>query len=223
MKWLKIIAGAAAGLYAFYYFAFPTYTHRFRLTFQVEVDGKVKEGAGVITVMDQDNQWVPLTQKRWSRTAKGPSPWIDLGDRGVLLVSMGSLWHAGANYAADLSFAAYFAEHGHAEITSLRVRDIHRQIGARTLRDDQMPPFIWIERPHDPNSARILSASNLSDVIGPNVRFLKLTVEITKDRADSSIYGKLPWLAAMCRGQFWSGKPWTKDFQLGAVDILGGL
>lgn len=34
MNWLKIFAALVVGIYAIYYFAFPTYTYRFRLTFQ---------------------------------------------------------------------------------------------------------------------------------------------------------------------------------------------
>ena len=227
MKWLKILAGAAAGLYAFYYFAFPTYTHRFRLTFQVEVDGKVKEGSGVITVMDQDNQWVPMTQKRWSRTVKGPAPWVDLGDKGILLVSMvqnrGAENSPRAYPAGRLSFAAFFGvDLGDPKIDIQSVREIHNQVGQKELRTDQWPYFIWLPNPADPGSALLVFPADFSNVIGPSIRLAKVAVEITKNSPDDTIYRKLHWLAAMEKSQFWSGAPWSREFKLRAVDVLGG-
>ena len=223
---LGSLGALLAGLYVFYYFAFPTYTHRFRLTFQVEVDGKLKEGSGVITVYDQDNQWVPLTQKRWKRTSSGPSPWIDLGGRGVLLVSMGTPFRVSDEPrpydASSLSFVAYFnAEHGSPNINSQTVRKIHSQVGARQLHEDQMPAFIWLADPLDPNSAQIVPPESFDDVISPSMRLVSTSVKITKDGPDNSLSAKLPWLAEMARAQFWAGKPWSQEFKLGAIDILG--
>ena len=112
MKWLARIAVLIVGLYAIYYFAFPTYTHRFRLTFQVEVDGQVKEGSGVITVSDTDNGLFPIGYDRWHRVVRGPSPWIDLGKRGILLAAikthMVSTYEPQPYTAGSLSFVAYF-------------------------------------------------------------------------------------------------------------------
>ena len=156
MKWLARIAVLTVGLYAIYYFAFPTYTHRFRLTFQVEVDGKVKEGTGVITVTDQDNQWVPLSQNRWKRRTRGLSRWLDLGKRDSRLAINN---HVLTDYeprpypAGMLLFVASFkAKHRSLNISGRTVRDIvpNRKTAARMERRSES---IWLPASWYPLSA----------------------------------------------------------------------
>ena len=223
---LGSLAALLAGLYVFHYFAFPTYTHRFRLTFQVEVDGKLKEGSGVITVYDQDNKWVPLTQKRWKRTSSGPSPWMDLGKRGMLLAAMRpyrASYEPRPHSVANLSFVAFFGGyHGSIGINSQTVQDIHKQTGKRRLKDDQLPEFIWLPNPQDPTSASIVQPEKFSEEIGNDVRFAGAYVEITTERPDNSLYEKLPWLASIKKEQALSWHTITpEEFKLGAHNLLG--
>ena len=225
--WLIRIGLLLSGLYAFYYVAFPVYTHRFRLTFQVEVNGKVKEGSGVITVLHQDNQHVPLTQKRWKLSEYGPSPWIDLGERGIVLAAIEI--HVPSNYkpkpfdAGLLSFVAYFgAEHGNPNISQRTVREIHNQSGRRQLKDNQLPEFIWLPNPSDPNSAQIVPPDSFGDIVGSDIRLGAVFVEVTEDRPDNSLYAKLPWLKAMAQKERgWGLQVYPVQFKLNACNLLG--
>jgi hypothetical protein len=230
MKWLARTVVLIVGLYAIYYFAFPTYTHRFRLTFQVEVDGQVKEGTGVITVTDQDNQWVPLSQKRWKRATRGPSPWIDLGNRGILVVAINN--HVPTDYeprpyaAGMLSFVAFFkAKHGSPNISGRTVRDIRTQTGRRQLGLDQLPEFIWLPAPLDPLSAVRVPPQRFSELIGEGVVLRDVYVEVTNDEPNNSLYGKLPWLAEMERSDHgWAGLGTVTHyarFKLEASNLVG--
>jgi hypothetical protein len=227
MSSLRKLGLFLAGLYAVYYFAFPTYTHRFRLTFQIEENGQVKEGTGVITVSNQDNSWVPLTQTRWTRTARGPSPWIDLGARGILLIAI--LPHVPYSYdpkpydAGSLSFVAFFGadQYGNSKITPLNVIDIKKQVGPRTLHDDQYPEFVWLSNPADPSSAKIVPPQLFTEVIGADVRLVSVSVEITTDHSDNSLYQKLPWLAELEKQEFWNPPYQTAKFKLTSRKLLG--
>lgn len=225
IKLLMWIAGITAGLVAIYYYAFPTYEHRFRLTFQVEVNGQVKEGSGVITVYDRYNPMVsggPV----WHRTARGPSPWIDLGERGVLLVAI--IPHVPFVYepppyaASHLSFVGYFdAKYPDIGVSDDRVGDIRKQKGLRKLRADQMPEFIWLPDPLRRASAQNVPAHLISETIS-GVRLLGATIEITDDQPDVSLYSKLPWLAALEQQENKTGitiRP--APFELHARNIIG--
>ena len=226
--WLVRLGLLLSGLYAFYYFAFPVYTHRFRLTFQVEVNGKVKEGSGVITVAIQDNQMVPLNQSRWNLTRRGPSPWIDLGQRGILLAAIEPhifSYKPNPYDVGELSFVVYFgAEHGRPEISRENVRNIANQKGKRQLKDNQLPEFIWLPDPHNPKSAQIVPPSRFGDVIGQDVSLGAVFVEITRDHSNASLYEKLPWLQTMEKKEKASGMIYRPaEFQLSAHVLLGDL
>ncbi len=69
MKWPKIFAvlGAlAAGLYLYYQWAFPVYSYRFRVTIEVDDNGKVYSGSGIIQSSWQNApNWVPV-EKHWT-------------------------------------------------------------------------------------------------------------------------------------------------------------
>ena len=226
MKWLKILAGAAAGLYALYYFAFPTYTHKFRLTFQVEVDGKVKEGSSVITVYDKDLQWMPLVQKRWRRWARGPSPWIDLGERGIILVSMTphGRYEPRPFSVAALSFAAYFDARPESNKIELEyIKKISSEHGIRQLMKGQLPSFIWFPSPMKPSSAKVVAPKQFPEIVGPDVKLGLVTVEITNAEPNRSLYDKLPWLAELERQQVEHGMKWSEEFVLNASDLVGDL
>lgn len=108
-KVLGWIVAAIIALMGYIYFFGGPYEHRFRLTFDVTVDGQVKQGTGVISVFDSDLRNVLFAQKDWTRTGKGPSPWVDLGKHGVLVIGMktNAPEHSPRPYAASmLSFVA---------------------------------------------------------------------------------------------------------------------
>ncbi len=201
MKWLKraaitvtIIVAAGA---AFIYFAFPTYTHRFRLTFEIDDNGQTKVGTGVITVRDTDNNWLLAAQKRWRRDAVGPPPWVDLGDRGILLPAMMPMFpmNRKLNPVAMLSFVGYLgAKYGSPNISKQNIEKIQTASGIREIPNDQLPQFIWFSDPLDRNSARPVASDEFETVIGPDVRFVRMYVEITTDEPDQSLYEHLPWL-----------------------------
>jgi hypothetical protein len=228
MKWLGWLAAVAIGVYVFFsYFAFPTYTHRFRLSFQVEVDGKVREGTGVITVSIQDNQWLPFAQNRWHWVVRGPSPWVDLGEKGIVVAAMMGF---PANYkpepmpAGTLSFLAYFGgRFGEIPVDASSVREIRSKTGVRELKNDQLPQFIWIPHVADRASAVAVPPDKLSDMIGNGVRFVGAQAEITKDEPNDSLLKKLPWLAELRIEEVRTGRRTTYPNVLGTHHLIGDL
>lgn len=71
------------------------------------------------------------------------------------------------------------------------------QTGPHVLRSDQMPQFIWFPDPKNPHSAQLAPADKFEQVIGPGVKLADVTVEITQDKPDNSLYAALPWLSAL--------------------------
>ena len=79
---------AAVGLYLAYSIYTTTYRYNYKLTLEVEADGKVYSGSSVISVTANDNHKALWVYPGWSTSAWGVSPWVDLGARGVVFVSI---------------------------------------------------------------------------------------------------------------------------------------
>lgn len=227
-RFLVFAAACAALAYGAYLLVFPQYTHRFRVTINVDDNGKPKVGSGVVTVTYQNIDALLVNQRRWNVSARGPAPWVDLGPKGIIAAAIYS--YTPANYeplpysAADLSFVAYYgAKHHDPKISTANIKNISGAAGPRELRFDQMPEFIWIADVNDPDTAKLVPADKFAEIIGPGVRLSSVTVEITKDPADNSLYQKLPWLSSMEHDQYRRLVVSSIPFKLNATYLVGDL
>lgn len=224
-KVLGWMVAAIVALVGYIYYHSIPYEHRFRLTFDVTVDGQVRQGTGVISVFDTDLRKLPLSQSEWKRRGKGPSPWVDLGKHGILLIAI-SLKATGsiprAYHAADLSFVAFYgASQGNPKISEETVIGIHRMQGKRELPAEDAQ-FIWLPNPNDPNSAVFIPPASKAALSDVGIEIGNLTIEITDDKRDDSIYARLPWLADM--EQLQREHPMTTlRYHLRADHVLGDI
>ncbi|WP_414463298.1 hypothetical protein [Hyphomicrobium sp. DY-1] len=221
-------AVGAAVLYGAYLLVFPQYTHRFRITITVDDNGKPRVGSGVVTVTYQNVDALLVNQKSWNVSARGPAPWVDLGQKGIIAAAIYS--YTPVNYepmpysAADLSFVAYYgAKHHDPKLSKANIENISREAGLRKLRLDQMPEFIWIPDVANPNSAELVPADKFSEIIGPGIQLSSVTVEITDAGSDNSLYQKLPWLSGMERDQYRRLVVSSIPFKLNATYLVGDL
>lgn len=68
---------------------YPSYTHRYRLTLEVEADGEVRTGAGVIEVTWRSQPTFSGNLPPWVGDVRGQAVPVDLGRHDVLLASLG--------------------------------------------------------------------------------------------------------------------------------------
>jgi len=68
----------------------PHYTHHYRLTLEVEADGEVHTGSGVIAVVWRyGGTWeTPDEYGAWHETVRGQAVAVDLGRRGLLIARL---------------------------------------------------------------------------------------------------------------------------------------
>jgi hypothetical protein len=227
----RILRGGLVGaavLYVAYLLLFPQYTHRFRVTINVDDNGKPRSGTGIITVTYQNVDALLVNQKQWNVSARGPAPWVDLGPKGIIAAAIYAYYPA--NYeplpytGAALSFVAYYgAKHHDPKVSLANIKKISEATGARELRFDQMPEFIWIPDVANPASAKLVPADKFSEIIGPGIQLSSVTIEITDDRADKSLYERLPWLSAMERDQYRRLVVSSIPFKLNAEYLVGDL
>jgi hypothetical protein len=104
---LGVIVGGIAVLVAVYEFGY-THRYRYRLTLEVEADGQVKTGSGVIQVTSRLD-FVPGRPLKFTTTFSGEAVYVDLGPRGNLFALLTS--QDGFN-AAYLPSKAFFPHGG---------------------------------------------------------------------------------------------------------------
>lgn len=72
---------------ATYKFFYPTYTHRYRLTVNIDADGKLHSGSSVIEVQRIYQPKIAV-QSRYHIEVVGVSPVVSLGSRGVVVAAL---------------------------------------------------------------------------------------------------------------------------------------
>ncbi len=196
---------AAVFLYFAYSFYTTTYHYNYKLTLVVEADGKVHSGSSIISVTVYDNRKALWSHPGWATSAWGGSPWVDLGERGVLLVSVEPTFYQvspGVHRpfgGAALPFAAFFG----AKPPLLGELNEANLIQMSTIRKrGEVSPLLaqlmWMPAANRPKSAEFFPPNDQAELETRGITVRSLFVEMTNERADySATYDKFPWLKGM--------------------------
>lgn len=196
---------AAVFLYFAYSFYTTTYHYNYKLTLVVEADGKVHSGSSIISVTVYDNRKALWTHPGWKSVAWGGSPWVDLGEHGVMLVSSKPTFYqvpdgahrplgvAGfalaAFWGAKLPIVDLVSEKNLTQIVKIKER------GEVSL---DLAQLIWMPDPNRPRSAEFYPPNDQAELETRGIQVRGLFVEMTNERADySATYDKFPWLKGM--------------------------
>ena len=201
MKWLGILVAIILGLYGLYLYNFPSASHRYRLTVEIEADGEVHSGTGVVQVL-----WFEQTMShvRINSHVEGRAALVDLGKHGIVIAALKNNvrsveFKPPPLDAERLALAAFFGK----PWPTLRISGqrkayavIGGETGQRSLPEVFYPPFIWLPNPSDRGAAEPMMAHEFSSKIDPSVKIRSVTVEMTSDPLDNTLFEKLPWLEA---------------------------
>jgi hypothetical protein len=176
--------------------AFPSYSHRYRLTVSVEVDGEIHSGSSVIEVTWRGQPEIGDVGAFYPST-RGQAAFVDMGRHGAIVAAL-LPGQAGTRStdAKYLAMKAYGVTEGYDAY-----RRIAQQNGRRDLKTDNMPLLIWFENPADPTTARVIDPSALSNTLGPTAHLAAAYVEITSAPIVIDIDKKLPWYPELARRQ----------------------
>lgn len=238
LRWLVLIIVLPIALYLY---NSPTYQHRYKLTVEIEVAGKTQVAESILTV----TRYVPAIildapQRAFDRV-DGESPMFDLGDRGVLLAAIlpssddferdpNNANRGPALTAVQFAYVAIKSSKPKetrelAEREDLRyAQAIQKFSGKYNLKPQDYPAFIWLRSRDNPSTARPLLASQIPNVIGPDVRVTRATVEMTTDKPLHKLREQLPWLEALHQKEHEHGyiKHFDKEYTFTTKEILGG-
>lgn len=189
-----LLLGAGA-LVAGYWYKYPNYTCRYRLTVNIEVDGKLHSGSSVIEVTWHGGPEIGDVGA-YHPTIRGQATLVDLDGRGVLVATLIAEdwgWHnSNAGYGALWLVPRAFGDQkggDHAMLPTLR--------GKRKLAFDNLPRFLWFANPQDPTTATTLLVDDVPRLFGPSARFAGAFVEITREPLVIDVRQKLPWIKVL--------------------------
>ena len=201
---IALLVGAIV-LYLAYSYYTTVYHYNYRLTLEVEADGKVYSGSSVISVTVYDNRQARWSHPGWATSAWGGSPGVDLGECGVLLVSVEPTFYQvspGVHRpfgGAALPFAAFFG----AKPPLLGELNEANLIQMSTIRKrGEVSPLLaqlmWMPAANRPKSAEFFPPNDQAELETRGITVRSLFVEMTNERANySAIYDRFPWLKNM--------------------------
>ncbi|TPQ31421.1 hypothetical protein C2U70_24005 [Bradyrhizobium guangdongense] len=175
-----------------YRYKYPDYTYRYRLTVNIEVDGKVHSGSSVIEVKWRGGPVIG-DGGPFGPSVKGQAALVDLGDRGVVVATLinGEDYGPAKDGALGALWVAAEAFGNHSTVQE--IPDLPNLRGKRDLALNKLPRFLWFSNPQDPTTARKLLVQDIPTALGPSARFASASVEITSDPVVIDISRKLTW------------------------------
>ncbi|MBR1172833.1 hypothetical protein JQ617_02600 [Bradyrhizobium sp. KB893862 SZCCT0404] len=171
-------------------------TIRYRLTFNVDVDGSLVSGSGVIQVKQSDMRALFGSMGGTGSEVNGEAVIVNLGPRGTLfaLLRGQSVGFRTLGGPAWLLFHAFADVHKREAEPLPKVQLLKEQRPRRVLRVDEIPMLVHFRDLDDPKSVEQVEPANLAAAFGPGVALREAVIEVTDDPVTVGIENKLPWL-----------------------------
>ncbi|ODA67392.1 hypothetical protein A7A08_01424 [Methyloligella halotolerans] len=193
MVWVAVVF---LGLLALYKIVYPTVTYRYRMTVEVEVDGKVHSGSSVIEVKVIKHPRIIPSLAGSRDEITGQAVYVDLGDGRNVFALLGS-----APYATDYhDYPAYIVlAHFDLSYTRQDLRKFPYLTGEWTI-DPLDPPaigapaFMTFGDLDNPGTATLVDPKDFSRAFGPTVGPPIVKIEMTDKPVTTDLFKTLPWL-----------------------------
>ena len=234
MKVLGILAAIVFALYAGVTIAYPTYTHRYRLTIEIDTPEGVRSGASVIEVTRKDYGWIPITQGRYEFRVRGQGVFVDLGaNRHVIALLATGERAESTDPMISLAIEAF----GYYKWDQDAWAGRKPMQGLAALQPPLVPTLVTFGDLSDPKTARVVYATDarvtndgrtgprtwnvvsvdlLSDTFGLGVRLKRATVQIVKDPVTTGLLERLPWWGAPGRPAYQAHQAMKQGDPLGS-------
>jgi len=158
--------------------------YKYRLTLEVEADGKVHKGSSVVRVWLSRSYASPVSTSNVLRRARGEATVIDLG-KGRLLVALitGTGHHTNNPWMPK------------------------NKPPVLNLTPDQLPRLISFKNPSDPKTAFLVDPNDLTKSFGEGVKWRRIRIELAdSEPLTQKIDKQLPWLTKIAGGYLHGGR-----------------
>ena len=155
---LLVLGLCVGALVAGYWYKYPDYSYRYRLTVNIEVDGKIHSGSSVIEVTWRAGP-VFADGGPFGSTVKGQAAVVDFGDRGVVVAILGEGYGPATDGALGALWVAAEAFGNHSTAQEIpHLPDLH---GKRDIALSKLPRLLWFANPQDPTTAKRLLVQDI--------------------------------------------------------------
>jgi len=193
MKWLAILLAVGLVVWAVMALAFPTYTHRYRLTIEVDTPQGVRSGSSVIEVERSDQRWVLIAQGRYVFRVRGDAVFVDLGE-GRNLVALMAFGPRAENI--DQMISLWVEAYGQYKWDENAWAGRIKMQGPVELKPPLIPTLITFSDVSDPKTARLVRSDEFEKAFGQGVRFRRAWLEMRNASPVLAIERRLPWWGA---------------------------
>jgi hypothetical protein len=200
MKWLGIAFAVVFVGVVLYRISYPTYSCRYRMTVNVEVDGQLRSGSSVIEFWASKRPRVPGSILMKTGVV-GEAVFVDLGGQRNIVALLAS-----GPYAENTAYPERVVR-SHFKLNLLDDRDsasLSRLRGRWDLSAENLPTLVTFSNPGDPATVKVLRADQLEQFFGPSVHWRGIVIEMTTDAVSQVIESKLPWVTKLTAGLFGS-------------------
>jgi hypothetical protein len=143
-----IIAGVSIG--------FPTYTHRYRLTVDIDTPDGVRSGSSVFEVARKDVRWILIAQGRYEFRVRGAAAFVDLGNgRNVVALLATGRTAQNTDQIVSLGIEAY----GHYKWDEDAWAGRLQMSGPVELKPPLVPTMVTLSDTADERTARVIYAT----------------------------------------------------------------
>lgn len=178
MKWIAVILAGLIGAAVLYRIAYPSVTHRYRLTLEAEVDGQPKAGSGVIEVSYQKHMSIGAVGRDVTPRFRGEAVALDLGSRGTLfaLLKAGSDSRSGPESIVLSTFGLPGGTFPGWDVESLK--KLRGLSGKRELPLESLPLLVRFRDINDPMTVERVNPLNIAERFGSGAKLVRATLEI---------------------------------------------
>lgn len=173
-------------------------TIRYRLTVNVEVDGKLLSDSGVLQVKQSDTTPILGSMGGAGNEVTGEAVAIDLGSKGILfaLLRGPQTGFGGSDRGAPAWLLFHtFANLSKSETGPLSKVRLLRDLRPRKVLDiDEIPMLVHFRDLNDPKSVVQDDPTDLGATLGAGVALREVVIEVTDESITTGIEAKLAWL-----------------------------
>jgi hypothetical protein len=173
---------------------------KYRLTLQVDVDGVVHEGSGVIeTEWTHYPKWLQGITNPWRVEVHGEAVVVDLGSRGLLFALLTGLakyddGQQSVNPTDPEAILSNFHYTGRQGLTQESLDGLARRRDIIDIPFPDLPEFVRFGDIRNPGSVEQVNPDALDVKFGPGVKLVRATLAITDAPVSSGIEARLTWL-----------------------------
>jgi hypothetical protein len=217
MKWFAslIVVSLAAIAIAALALSGPneSYTHRYRMTLEVEFNGSKRVGSSVIQVTwVKQPQNLPIGVPEFVASVRGEATVIELDDQSALVALLGPADPLDAPTPPEfITMRSYGLADSNTSIPL-----IAKQTGIRRLEGGDIPALVIFADKAKPDSARIAKPRGPDRELALGIKFRNATIEVTSDPVTNDVVEKLLWWSIGNRPAAVARRAWLEGRSIGS-------